>query len=67
MSVCILATSGKKNRYKTVFNGGDATKYIYLWDRSGHVIAMLQLDYVDNMVRKGSDADYLYRIWIGDK
>ena len=57
-------TDGSK---EVLYIGGDATKYIYLWDRSGHVIAMLQLDYVDNMVRKGSDADYLYRIWIGDK
>ena len=51
---------------EVLYIGGDATKYIYLWDRSGYVIAMLQLDYVDNMVRKGSDADYLYRIWISD-
>lgn len=50
--------------YDVLYIGGDATKNIYFWDRLGHVIAVLQLGYMDSMVLKGKDADYLYRVWL---
>ena len=47
-----------------LYIGGDATKNVYLWDGSNHVIGVLQLGYVKDMVRKGADAEYLYRVHI---
>lgn len=42
--------------------GGNAVKYLYLWDRLGHVLGILQCNYLERMVRDGKDAEYVYRI-----